>query len=346
VNAQLVADRVKKGLESLSEQMGPYPYNALVLSQMPGRMSQGWPGLIFLSSYVFLTPEEMQRAHISGVDETMYTSLMPIHESAHQWWGDLVSWKGYRDQWLVEALANYCALVAMEKNQSKEVQEVLLSYRRQLLQENHDKQIGADAGPVTLGVRLYSSYFPNGYDAISYGRGTWIFHMLRTMLRDAESKDAKSDPRAAKHAATGDEPFFRVLRKLRERYEGKYINNRIVQQVFEEELPDSLRVDGRKSLDWFFDEWVNGTAIPKLEASDVKLAKSPGRNVISGKLLQKDAPPELVTSVPIYGVSSGKNYVFLGRVFADGPESAFRVVAPAGITRIEVDPYLTILRRP
>jgi hypothetical protein len=346
MNAQLVADRVKKGLASLSEQMGPYPYNALVLSQMPGRMSQGWPGLIFLSSYVFLTPEEMQRAHITGVDETMYTTLMPIHESAHQWWGDLVSWKGYRDQWLIEALANYCALVTMEKNQSKEVQDVLLTYRRQLLQENHDHQIGADAGPVTLGVRLYSSYFPNGYDAISYGRGTWVFHMLRTMLRDAELKDAKSDPRAAKRAATGDEPFFRVLRKLRERYEGKYINNRIVQQVFEEELPDSLRVDGRKSLDWFFDEWVNGTAIPKIETADVKVAKSPGKNMISGKLLQKDAPPELVTSVPLYGASSGKNYIFLGRVFADGPESSFRVVAPAGVTKIEVDPYLTILRRP
>jgi hypothetical protein len=344
--AQLVADRVKKGLESLSEQMGPYPYGSLVLSQMPGRMSQGWPGLIFLSSYVFLTPEEMQRAHITGVDATMYTTLMPIHEAAHQWWGDLVSWKGYRDQWLIEALANYCALVSMEKNQSKEVQEVLLSYRRQLLQENKDKHIGADAGPVTLGVRLYSSYFPNGYDAISYGRGTWMFHMLRTMLRDAELKDAKTDPRAAKKAATGDEPFFRVLRKLRQRYEGKYINNRIVQQVFEEEVPESLRFDGRKSLDWFFDEWINGTAIPKIQTSDVKVAKSPSRNVITGKLLQENAPPELVTSVPIYGVSSGKDYTFLGRVFADGPESSFRLVAPPGITKIEVDPYLTILRRP
>jgi hypothetical protein len=54
----------------------------------------------------------------------------------------------------------------------------------------------------------------------------------------------------------------------------------------------------------------------------------------------------LVTSVPIYGVGSGKNYIFLGRVFADGPETNFRVTAPAGITKIEVDPYLTILRRP
>jgi hypothetical protein len=346
MNSQVVAERVKKGLSALSEEMGPYPYSALVLSQMPGRMSQGWPGLIFLSSYAFLSPEEMQRAHISGVDETLYTTLMPIHEAAHQWWGDLVSWKGYRDQWLVEALANYCALVAMEKSQPREVEEVLLRYRHQLLQETHDGHIGTDAGPVTLGVRLYSSYFPSGYDAISYGRGTWMFHMLRTMLRDAELKDAKTDQRAAKRAATGDEPFFRVLRKLRQRYEGKYINNRIVQQVFEEEVPESLRFDGRKSLDWFFDEWINGTGIPKLETSNVKLTKATTGSVVTGKLIQKEAPPELVTSVPVYGVVSGKNYVFLGRVFADGPESTFRISVPAGIKKIEIDPYLTILRRP
>ncbi len=346
MNAQLVADRVKNGLQALSDEMGPYPYHSLVLSQMPGAMSQGWPGLIFLSSYVFLTPEEMERAKITGVNAIMYKTLIPIHESAHQWWGDLVSWKGYRDQWLIEALANYCALVAMEKNQPREVQEVLDSYRNQLLQPNHDKRIGADAGPVTLGMRLYSSYFPNGYDSISYGRGTWLFHMLRSMLRDAELKDARTDPKAAKRAITGDEPFFRVLRKLRQRYEGKYINNRVVKQVFEEEVPESLRYDGRKSLDWFFDEWVNGTAIPKLETNDVKIAKVATGNVVTGKLLQKEGPPELITSVPIYGVMAGKKYVFLGQVFADGPESNFRLNAPAGVNKIEVDPYSTILRRP
>ena len=39
---------------------------------------------------------------------------------------------------------------------------------------------------MTLGTRLSCSQFPNGYEAISYGRGTWLFHMLRSMMRDAE----------------------------------------------------------------------------------------------------------------------------------------------------------------
>lgn len=344
-NAQSVADHVQKGLSSLAQQLGPYPFNSLVLSQMPGHMSQGWPGLIFLSSYSYLTPEEMQGAHIGGTEAVMYRYLMPIHESAHQWWGDLVTWKTYRDQWLVEALANYCALVAMEKSQPKDVQAILDLYRRQLLTTRNDK-LGADAGPVTLGVRLISSQFPNGYDQISYGRGTWLFHMLRTMLRDAEQKDARTNPQAAKRLQAGDEPFFRVLRKLRERYESKSITTHIVQQVFEEELPESLRFEGRKSLDWFFDEWVNGTAIPKIEMYEVKFTPVAAGSTVTGKLKQNDAPAELVTSVPVYGVAANKSLVFLGRVFVDGEEARFRLTAPRGVSRIEVDPYQTILRKP
>jgi hypothetical protein len=67
--------------------------------------------------------------------------------------------------------------------------------------------------------------------------------------------------------------------------------------------------------------------------------------VITGKLLQKDGPPELVTSVPIYGVTATKGTVLLGRVFADGTESSFRIVAPAGVRKIELDPYDTVLKR-
>jgi hypothetical protein len=339
-NAQALADTVQRGIQTFTEEMGPYPYDSLALSQMPGPLSQGWPGLIFLSSYAFLTPEELQRTKLGTANNILYQSLMPLHEVAHSWWGDLVVWKSYRDQWLVEALANECALIAMEKNgQSRQAQAILDSYRRQLLTNTKDKRLEADAGPVTLGVRLFSSYFPNGYDVISYGRGTWLIHMLRHMLDDAAEKS-----HSAKASNSDDAPFFRALHRLREQNEGKYINNRIVQQAFEEELPESLRYEGRKSLDWFFDEWVNGTAIPKIETSGVKIAASARGTTITGKLQQKDAPDELVTSVPLYGVTAA-GPVLLGRVFADGPETTFHLSGPVGVKKIEIDPFHTVLRR-
>jgi hypothetical protein len=339
-NAQNLADRVQRGLDTLSQEMGPYPFHSLVLSQMPGPLSQGWPGLIFLSSYAFLTHDEMAHTKIGTADNVLYLDLTPLHEAAHNWWGDLVVWKSYRDQWLVEALANYSALIAMEKSgNEREPQAILESYRRQLLSTNRDKRLIADAGPVTLGVRLYSSYFPNGYDVISYGRGTWLFHMLRTMFHDASEK------RGAKTANDPDELFFRVLHNLCQQNQGKFINNRIVQQAFEAELPESLRFEKKKSLDWFFDEWVNGTAIPKISVSNAKFTPSTTGTTIIGKITQSGAPDELVTSVPLYGVTAAKRRVFLGRVFADGPETSFRLIGPAGVKKVEVDPEHTILRR-
>jgi hypothetical protein len=33
------------------------------------------------------------------------------------------------------------------------------------------------------------------------------------------------------------------------------------------------------------------------------------------------------------------------RVFADGDESSFRIIVPAGTTKLVIDPYSTVLRR-
>ena len=64
------------------------------------------------------------------------------------------------------------------------------------------------------------------------------------------------------------------------------------------------------------------------------------------QILQKDAPENLVTSVPVYASVTGKQLVFLGRVFADGEETPFRLAAPAGARKIVLDPYETVLTQP
>jgi hypothetical protein len=61
---------------------------------------------------------------------------------------------------------------------------------------------------------------------------------------------------------------------------------------------------------------------------------------------QKDAPADLVTLVPIYAAAAGRSTVFLGQVFADGDETAFRLLAPAGTARLVLDPERTILSDP
>lgn len=344
VAAEDVGTRVSKALDYLTQQLGPYPYSSLSLTQMPGRTSQGWPTLIFLSSYSFLSPEELQQMKLPEYEGLFYSYLVPIHESAHEWWGDLVGWKSYRDQWLSEALANYSALSALEKTNPQFVHRAMEQYREALLKKNENGVPTLEAGPVTLGIRLYSSEFPDGYDTISYGRGTWLFLMLHSMFRDAETLQKKSP--ASSEKGSGEDLFFRTLRKICQQYAGRQMTNADVERAFEENLPVSLRFEGKQSLSWFFDEWVNGTAIPKLEFSNLKFTPERTGTLVSGTILQKEAPPELVTSVPLYAVITDKKQpILVARVFADGNETAFRIKAPAGTRKLLIDPYQTVLTR-
>lgn len=335
-----VGEAAARAIQYYSERFGPYPYSRLKLTQMPGRDSQGWPGLVFLSSYAFLDQQEREQLHFEPTRALMQ-QMIPAHETAHQWWGDLIPWSGYRDQWFSEGLANYCALMMLQEKNPAGFREIMEKYRRDLVEKNKDGVAPMDAGPVTLGARLLSSRFPEGYEAISYGRGTWLFHMLRTMLKDAAAQEGGHSAQSG-----ADEPFVRALRRVRQRYEGRSISTRELMDVFAEDLPPALRFEGKKSLDWFVDGWINGTSLPRLELKAVKFTPKETGSIVTGTILQKDAPEDLVTSIPLYAVVAGKQTVLLGRVFADGEESSFRIAAPAGTHRIILDPNATILTSP
>jgi hypothetical protein len=340
-NATAVAELTARAIRYYAERFGPFPYSQLALTQLPGRESQGWPGLIFLSSYAFLDQEERASLRMNPAG-ALVAQQIPVHEAAHQWWGDLITWATYRDQWFSEGLANYCSLMMLQEKNPAGFHQIMEKYRQDLAGKNKDGNYPKDAGPVTLGGRLLSSHFPEGYEAISYGRGTWLFHMLRTMLEDATENVGRKDP----SGRVVEDPFVRSLRKVRERYAGKTISTRELLDVFAEDLPPSLRYEGKASLDWFLDGWVNGTSLPRLELQSVKFAAKANATVASGVILQKDAPENLVTSVPIYAVVSGRAPVLVGRVFADGAESTFRVSAPVGTHKLLLDPNGTILTSP
>jgi len=337
-NGQMVGTISAKALEFYERRFGPFPYSDLAITQFPGTVSQGWPGLIFLSSYAFLSPQQRDRME-SDPNQRLIEEQVIAHETAHQWWGDLVTWRGYRDQWIMEALANYSALMLLESRNPAQFRQIMQKYRDDLLTKNRDGMPLMDAGPVTLGLRLSSSRSPSAYNAISYGRGTWLFHMLRTMMRDADRKSA-----AVRPPKTEDEPFVRALRRLRTEYEGRAVNTAQVMAVFESEMPSSLWYEGRKSLSWFYESWVNGSAVPAFELRGLKFTDKAGATVVTGTILQEHAPDSLVTAIPLYASIAGKN-IFLGHIFAEGKETPFRLSAPAGIRKVLLDPEQTLLAR-
>jgi hypothetical protein len=156
-------------------------------------------------------------------------------------------------------------------------------------------------------------------------------------------QDAADNGRTEPNQKNAEEPFVRALHKLRDRYQGKAITTRELLGVFAEQLPSSLRYEGKASLDWFLDGWVNGTSLPKLELQAVKFTGKANSILVSGIIRQKDAPGDLVTYVPVYAAVRGKGPMRIGRVFADGPETSFHFPAPLGTRKILLDPNETIL---
>jgi Peptidase family M1 domain len=332
-----LANLAAETIASLNKMFGPYPFSSLAITQRPGADSQGWPGLIFLSSYVYLTPEQRAAQHISPADNILYGEVMMPHEVAHQWFGDQVSWASYHEQWLLEAIANYSSLMLMERENQTDEEVMLQAYRQLLATKSKEGLPNVQAGPVTLGVRLASSRFPAGYEIITYGRGTWLMHMLREMFRDASR--TVEDPNG------NDRVFLTLLRNLYVDYKQKEITNEDFERALEAVLPQSLWFENRQSLDWFFDGWVNGTVFPRFEMKDTRFASRTGTPTVSATLRQLDAPDDLITSVPVYGVV-GESKVYLGRVFAEGQETRFTLPAPAGVKRLVLDPYQTVLTAP
>ena len=329
---QQIADQAANTLQFLSTELYPFPYSNLEITQLPGMLSQSWPGLIYLSSTAFLSPDERQAVGVRDPFlELLLSRLMLSHETAHQWWGDAVDWASYRDQWIVEALANYCALVMLEKQHPGDMKTALNYYRSELLRETKNGII-ADSGPVTLGRRLTSSKFPNAYDPILYGRGTWLIHMLRTMLHEAGGSNS-------------DAVFFAALKGLLAGASNHKVSTLDVQHAFEKVLPPSLNYEGKKSLDWFFDSWVNGDSIPQFSLEAVHMTLAAGKLKVTGTIHQDRAAQDMVTAVPLYSVDGTGKSRFLAFVFADETKTEFTLTAPADTKQILLDPEETLLRR-
>jgi hypothetical protein len=332
-----LAQRAAETITSLQKILGAYPFSSLAVTQRPGSDSQGWPGMIFLSSYVYLTSEQRVAARVTPADNVLYGEVMLPHEIAHQWFGDRVSWASYHEQWLMEAISNYVALMLLEERRPADAQLMLQTYRQMLASAPKDGIPNVQAGPVTLGLRLSSYKFPAGYEIITYGRGTWLLHMVREMLRDASRTAAKP--------AGSDEVFLGLLRSIYERYQGRQITNADFEAEVEAVLPKSLWFENRRSLDWFFDGWVNGTVFPRIEVKDARFTVGSAKATVTATLRQLDAPDDLVTSIPVYGIV-GEKKVYLGRVFAEGAETRFTLPVPLGVKRLSLDPYQTVLTAP
>lgn len=314
---------------------GPFPYRNLEVSQIPGTFGQGWPGLLYLSTFSYLPEEAQYRAGLSTAGRSFFTDVVPFHEVAHQWWGNLVGWSSYRDQWINESIAEYLALLFADsqKMQDHTLNSWLDRYRKRLTTKSDEEdRPPAEIGPIIAGTRLNSSRSPNAYNVVVYSKGTWVIHMLREMLRQPGTARGK-DP---------DARFTALLHRLVTKYAQNALTTSDLQHEVESVMTKGMDMEGGHSMEWFFAEYVRGTGIPHYKVEFTSRRTEKGFQ-LRGKLLQSGVPDYFIAPVPIYAGTGLGRTVYLGTVTATGGETSFTFTSADEPRKLLIDPRMTLL---
>jgi len=294
-----VAGDLSASLEFFTGLFGPPVLKTLTVAPIPGTFGQGFPGLVYLSTFAYIEPNERPAALRNAREQVFFSDLMVPHEVAHQWWGSVIVTEGAEDEWLPEALASYSSLLWLEKKKgAREVEKVLDGYRGELLSKTADGRAYEAEGPIVWGDRLIGSPNPNVWRVITYGKGTWILHMLRRRL--------------------GDEAFFKVLAELRRRYEFKAVTTADFRALVRDFRPKGVTAE---TVDTFFDNWVYATGIPSLKLKYTIKGAAPAIR-LSGTLEQSGVDDDFSADIPVE-IQTGKGAAQTLWVRTAGRETAF-----------------------
>ena len=217
-------------LEYFEETFGDFPLDELTVVTSPRGFSQSLLGFVTLSALSM--SEDGWFARYLGLEDRR---TVVAHELAHQWWGHMVPWQDYRDQWISEAMANYAAVLYARQRKLR-VRGPTYGWKRILTHSLDDGRPLESVGPLVLGERLASSRSVVAYEAIVYQKGAVVLDMLARGFHE--------------------EDFQQILRQLVAAVSFRPISTESFLRLIE-------RISGT-DLDGFARQFIYGTGLPQV----------------------------------------------------------------------------------
>ncbi len=319
--AQSALADAQNSVQVFTARFGPSPFDRLAITQQAEwTFGQAWPGLIYLPYAAAFGTQARAMLGLSGMAE--FIDEVGIHEIAHQWWGHLIGWKSYRDQWISEGFAEFSAALVVEATGGQEAYDAFWrSRRRNVLARRFGSAPPAWAGPMTLGYRASSAKSPYGYQGLAYGKGGFVLHMLRDLMRDVRVEDP-------------DAAFFTMMRDFAQSYAGQEVSTADFQRTVQKHFVPQLNAAGDGKVDWFFDQWVYGRSIPTIHSELEWESAGRGKYRVYGTVSQSNVPEDFVSVVSFYADLGKDGVGMFGR-------SAFR----GEMTR-NIDTVVELSRKP
>jgi hypothetical protein len=322
--ARLAEGAMADGLNSarlFATYFGPLPQTQVAITQQSDWFfGQSWPSLIFLPYLAFLDGTQRQRLGLVRAKD--FVDQVGFHEFAHQWWGHRVGAATYRDQWLEEGFSEFSAALAVQHTKGwAEYDRFWEEARKRIVGKDPGNAVANDqAGPITQGWRLGTERSPSAPQAMIYEKGGYVLHMLRMLMWDGRSQ-------------APDGPFIAMMKDFTATYGGRSATTADFQKIVEKHMVSAMNATGDGKMDWFFQQWVYGTEVPRYKA-DLKVRPDGDAWHITGAITQEGVSPTFRTLVPVYVE------------FDKGEKARVGMVAFVGAATKPVDVKLPLPKKP
>jgi hypothetical protein len=287
----VMADRAvvdgQNSIRLFEKWFGPCPYGRIAITQQPqANFGQSWPSLVYLPLFAFF--DSTQRWMLMGSQAFRYADFIQEvtpHEIAHQWWGHMVGWASYHDQWLSEGFAEFSAGAFVEVTEKPaEANRFWDRLREEIIQKNQYGISANEAGPIWMGLRLNNFHSPGAYNRLVYPKGAYILQMLRMLMHEDK---------------TGDDDFLAMMQDYVKTHLNQNATSETFKAVVEKHMKPVLDMEGNHRIDWFYRDWVYSSEMPKYRL-EYSIAMDGGKAHFTGKLTQSDVSANFLMQVPIY----------------------------------------------
>lgn len=279
--------------------------------------------------------DSTQRWLLFGNINTKFTGFVQEvtpHEVAHQWWGHAVGWASYHDQWLSEGFAEFSAGLFLQHAVAGDWRHDYIQFwdrlRERVLQKNAFGVAPNDAGPLWMGERLISPRTIEAYQNVTYPKGAYVLQMLRSMMR-----------------ADDDKPFIDMMHDFVESHRDHPASTESFKTIAEKHMSKLMDVEGNQRLDWFFNEWVYGTQVPKYHFEYQLSPAENGKAKLHMSITQSEVDDNFIMLVPVFA-DFGKGMVRIGQLGIRGDKTReFDTVLPVQPKKVALNYYKEILER-
>ena len=245
----------------------------------------------------------------ADTEELRSLHQLDAHETAHQWFGDLVTCRDWAHLWLNEGFASYYTILYEEQKLGVDAMKYSLWLEAQDVFQSNDTR------PIVW--RDYGDPMQQ-FDSRAYPKGAWVLHMLRSQL--------------------GADLYRQCIKTYLERHRNGIVSTDDLQDVVEE-------VSGL-SFDQFFDQWLHHGGVPELKI-DYAWDSATKQVKITVRQTQKLTEQVRLFRVPLplsFAVAGQKEPLRFTMDVSKEVED-FHFVVPAQPELVRIDPDFTVLTK-